>query len=151
MKKILFFIVIIAIIIYNFPKQHKVLNKKFIGVKNCSIMQDLCSVNISATASVSLDITPRGMPPTKSAIVTVKLKNIDAYSINLEFEGIDLDYHPPIIQLNNIDNKTYSGEVYLSLCTLEKTNWIAHLRVYTKTEVWKISYPFVHSGDGYDI
>jgi hypothetical protein len=114
-------------------------------------MQKECSVNISKNRSIVFDISPKGMPPTKTAITTVKLKNIDVYNIELEFESIDLGYNPPIIKLSNIDNKTYTGETYLSLCTLEKTKWVAHFTIYTKTTIWDIIFPFVHSGDGYNI
>ncbi|MBT3276497.1 hypothetical protein [Candidatus Thioglobus sp.] len=151
MKKSALLLFVAIITIYSISKQDETVEKKSINVENCSIMEKTCQVQITNSASISFDITPKGMPPTKPAVANLQLNNLSAKAVELRFEGVDLDYQPPTVQLSKINSTTYSGEAFLSLCTLEKTKWVAHLTIHTSEKIWEISFPFIHSGDGYDI
>ena len=151
MKKIIILLVILLAISYIFINQNKAPKVSVINVSDCSIMQDTCHVNINDSSSVSFDVNPKGLPPTKTATAIVQLNKIQASKIEVLFTSTELGYSSPKINLNKINDKTFNGSIYLSLCALQKVNWIAYLTIYTDANTWKIAFPFVHSGDGYDI
>ncbi len=151
LKKILIFLVVFTALSYIVFNKSKTVEESIIHVSNCSIMQDTCHVKINELSSLSFDASPKGLPPTKVATVTVQLNNIQANKIEVLFTGVELNYSSPKIDLNKINNQIFNGRVFLSLCTLQKTNWVANMTVYTDTHIWKIAFPFIHSGDGYNI
>lgn len=120
-------------------------------VDDCSIMLSACNVQIDDLFNLSFDINPKGLPPTKEATITVKLSNTQVKKIEATFIATDLDYSPPKIHLSRISDKKFNGKIFLSLCTLQKTKWTANFMIHTDAGIWKIIFPFIHSGDRYNI
>ncbi|CAC9440410.1 hypothetical protein [uncultured Gammaproteobacteria bacterium] len=143
-------LVVLTILSFVFLGKNEPVRERTIAVDDCSIMQDTCHVKMGDLFSLSFDVSPKGLPPTKEAIVTVKSSSAQVNKIEVVFLAVDLDYSPPKIRLNKVSDKKFNGRIFLSLCTLKKTKWIANLMVYTDTDIWKIIFPFVHSGDRYN-
>jgi hypothetical protein len=85
MKIISIFLLVLILILVVFTYQEKeiVPDEQQINVEECSIMQEACVVKLGGdtNASVRFNISPKGMPTTKPAIIDVSLNNIDANKI----------------------------------------------------------------------
>jgi hypothetical protein len=151
LKKIATLVVIFTAISYVFLSKNEAVEIRAINVNDCSIMQNICDVKIDELSSLSVDVLPRGLPPTQEATIVVRLNNIQANKIEVLFTGVESGYSPPKIHLNKATDEVFNGKVFLSLCSAQKIKWIANLKVYTDANIWKITLPFVHSGDGYNL
>jgi hypothetical protein len=153
LKKIFIFLSILILILLAlfYKSESAIVETRHLDVSHCLIMQDSCEIELGDSGKLILDISPKGMPTTKPAFIKVSLKGLDANLIKVGFSSVDLDYKTPVLTLNKINDQSFNGRVFLSLCTIEKTKWTVDLNIYAKGVIWNIDIPFIHSGDQYNI
>jgi len=113
-----------------------------IKVHDCQISESSCSVFIGENRSLTIDVLPRGMVPTKIMDINVNLKGFNADKVLINFEGIEIDHKLPAYRFDETSSGHFNTKVLITFCTLDAMHWWASLVIFSGSESWKVSFPF---------
>ena len=113
-----------------------------IKVNDCQISESSCEVFLDESKSLTIDISPKGMVPTKIMEIDVRLKGIDADKVIIDFEGIEIDHNLPSYNFDEVEDNHFNTKGFISLCTVRSMHWWANLVIFSGNESWKVSFPF---------
>jgi len=113
-----------------------------VKVDNCQISESSCSVLIDENRSLTIDISPKGMVPTKIMDINVHLKGFKVDKVLINFEGIEIDHNLPAYHFNETSNGHFNTKGLITFCTLDSMHWWANLVIFSGNESWKVSFPF---------
>ncbi len=127
---------------YQWLSQTKVVQQ--LSAEHCQIAQSSCQIALDANRSIAVDITPSGIPQVTPLQLRVSTQGFKASAVSISFEGIEIDHHLPAYRLYaQEDDQVFIGRGFLSLCTLSKMHWLAHVEVQSEQGRYRTSLPFV--------
>ena len=127
---------------YQWLSQTKVMYQ--LSAKHCQIDRSSCQIDLGDNRLIEVDITPRGIPQVTPLQLTVNTQGFSASEVSITFEGIEIDHHLPAYRLYaQADSQRFIGKGFLSLCTLSKMHWLAHVEVVSQQGRYRASLPFV--------
>jgi len=91
----------------------------------CDMHNAVCEARFNNGGRLQLSINPRPIKPMTQLELEVRLSNMDAQQVLVDFQGIGIDmgfYRP---ELTRINDSLFSGQASLSVCTLDKMLWQA--------------------------
>ena len=113
-----------------------------IKVHDCQISESPCSVFIGENRSLTIDVLPRGIVPTKIMDINVNLKGFNADKVLINFEGIEIDHNLPAYRFDETSSGHFNTKGLITFCTLDTMHWWANLVIFSGNESWKVSFPF---------
>ena len=135
-------LLVVGVGYYQGLSQTKVVHQ--LSAEHCQIDRTSCQITLDANRSIEVDITPRGIPQVTPLQLKVTTKGFKASVASITFEGIEIDHHLPAYRLYaQKNNQVFVGKGFLSLCTLSKMHWLAHVEVQSKQGHYRASLPFV--------
>jgi len=139
---ILFTLVLITATGYAYKYFFQEVATRHIKVDDCQISESSCSVSIDENRSLTIDILPRGMIPTKIMDINAHLKGFDVDKVLINFEGIEIDHNLPAYRFDEVSNGHFNTKGLITFCTLDSMHWWANLVIFSGNESWKVSFPF---------
>jgi hypothetical protein len=107
---------------------------------SCDLSAGPCTARFTTGGSVTLDLEPRGIPPLKTLRLAVSTQGIDAYSVQVDFAGADMDMGFNRPSLTPVGPGRYQGEGMLPICVSDRMAWEA--RVLLETPDGLLAAPF---------
>lgn len=107
---------------------------------DCDLHKASCEASFEENGKLVFSITPAPIKPLSPLDLQVELVNINAQSVQVDFEGIGvyMGFYRP--ELKREINNVFKGTAILSVCTLENMLWQA--TVIIKTDKGTIVAPF---------
>ena len=113
---------------------------------DCSLHISACEASFSEGGKITFSITPHPIKPLVPLDLTVKVENISAEKVFVNFEGIDMYmgfYRPELImQESGAGSSLFQGKATLSVCTLEKMRWQANVIISTNKGLYVAPFHF---------
>ena len=106
----------------------------------CDLRAGPCTGRLPGGGSIRFGITPQQIPVVTSLEYEVRLEGIEASSVEIDFQGVDMNmgYNRP--KLEKIDKGLFRGEGMIPVCVREAMEWEA--RVLVRTDQGLVAAPF---------
>ncbi len=113
---------------------------------DCNLHMSACEASFSEGGKITFSINPHPIKPLKPLDLRVKVENISAEKVYVNFEGIDMYmgfYRPELVsQENNPTGHLFKGQATLSVCTLDKMFWQATVIISTGKGLYVAPFQF---------
>jgi len=106
----------------------------------CDLRAGPCMSSLPGGGRISLSITPQTIPVLKPLTLEVKLDGLDAGSVEVDFQGIDMNMGFNRSRLDPKGEGVYSGTATIPVCIRDAMEWEA--RVLARTDKGLVAAPF---------
>lgn len=111
-------------------------------LSDCDLNQERCTVALPDGNSLSIDISPRPIPPLKPLDIQVRLQGVAAKGVQLEFTGVKMDMGFNRSTLKAIAPDHFVGQGNLPVCMTGRMRWQATIFVETARGTLAIPFQF---------
>lgn len=113
---------------------------RYLATAPCRLDHGVCRVHPDADTSIALTVAPRPVPAGTPFVATAVVEGLTARSVELEFEGTDMNMGLFRQALAARSPGTFESDVTLPLCATGAMRWQARLIV--RTESGTLVVPF---------
>ena len=107
---------------------------------DCDLRAGPCTSSLPGGGSISLSITPDTIPVLKPLTLEVTLDGLEAGSVEVDFQGIDMNMGFNRSRLDPHGEGIYSGTATIPVCIRDAMEWEA--RVLARTDKGLVAAPF---------
>ena len=112
---------------------------------DCDLQTSVCQVNIPGGGEVSLYIEPRPIPLVTQLDLNVKIKDLKAEAVSVDFQGTTMNMGPNSVVLNSKsvsdEHSSFQGKGMLPVCIRNSMEWKA--QVFVQTQEGIVVAPFI--------
>jgi len=92
---------------------------------------------------VSFSIEPREIPVMKTLQLRVLLQQLQAKSVEIRFNGVDMNMGFNRVQLNRAGEHLFEGKGLLPVCIRDAMEWQADVLITTENGLISVPYRFI--------
>ena len=107
---------------------------------DCDLHQRPCDAHFPGGGRVQFALEPKSIPPLKPLRVQVRIADIEASGVEVDFTGVGMNMGFNRPRLQSTAAGRYEGEATLPVCVRERMDWEA--RVLVRTQRGLLAAPF---------
>ena len=115
---------------------------------DCDLRAGPCTVAFPDGAKVSFGIEPREIPLVKPLGFEVRLEGLEAHSVEVDFQGVDMNMGYNRARLESAGDNRFSGDGMLPVCVREVMEWEAKVLLQTERGLMAAPFRFITVSPG---
>ncbi len=109
----------------------------------CDLRAGACTSRLTTGGSVSFSIRPREIPVVAPLQLAVRLQDIQANRVEVDFSGVEMNMGFNRVELNRDADGLFSGKAMLPVCVWDAMEWEAQVLIHTRDGLVSVPFRFV--------
>ena len=109
----------------------------------CDLHAGSCTTRLTSGGSVTFSIKPREIPVVTPLRLSVRLDEIQANKVVVDFSGVEMNMGFNRVKLNNDTDGQFSGDAMLPVCVWDAMEWEAQVLIDSRDGLISVPFRFI--------